>query len=106
MNGRLIVADDPVDGADAVDHVIVFLMFPNIFEQRPRPLLNRLVVVLDEIEHGALGSVVYDTGYFMANLIAVSPLSARDREIGAKMIIGFVFCRNDASVGPSFILAI
>src|SRR5262249_45086692 len=79
---------------------------PNVLEQRARPLLNRLVVVRDELEHGALGSVVYDTDYLIADLIAASLRSARDHVIGAGMIIGFVFRRNVASVGPSFILAL
>src|SRR5262249_47964712 len=86
----------------AINHVIVFLMLLNIFEQRARTLLNRLVVLRVELEHGILGSVVYDSDYLIADLIAVSLPSARDRVIGARMIIGFVFRRNVASVAPFF----
>src|SRR5215467_11591927 len=75
----------------------------NKFEQRARTALNRLVVVRDEFDHGALGRVIYDTDYLIALLIAIGFRSTRDRVIGARMIIGFVFRRNNASVAPFFI---
>src|SRR5262245_40254324 len=109
MVSRLIVAYDAVDVADAVNQVIVFLMNPNTFDQLARTILNPLGVVRDEIEHGVLGSVVEDADYLialLAELISVSPRSARDRVIGARMIISFVFRRNVASVAPFFILAL
>src|ERR1700754_100959 len=105
MDSRLIIADDAVDLADSVNHIIIFLVLLNKFEQAARTLLNRLVVVRDEIDHVALGRVIYDAGYLISLLIAVALRPALDRIIGAGMIIGFVFRRNHASVAPFFIPA-
>src|SRR5262245_8154732 len=106
MDGRLIIADDAVDLTDAVNHVIIFLMLLNKFEQRARSILNRVIVLRVELSHVAFGSVVYDADYLIADLTPVSFLSAWESVIGALMILGFVFLRNDASVAPFFILAL
>src|SRR5262245_17147196 len=102
----MIVADDAVDIADASDHVIVFLMIPNIFEQPARPLLNLLVVFRGEIDNVAFGSVIYDADNLIAGLISIALRSARDRVISAEMMVGLVSCRNATHVAPFFILAL
>src|SRR5262245_411513 len=106
MAGRLIVAYDAVDLADSVNQVIVFLILPNIFNQPARTILNRPVVLRVELRVEVLGGVVKDADYLIADLIAISLQSARDRVIGARMIAGLVSGRNSTTVAPFFNLAI
>src|SRR5215475_6469254 len=106
MVSRLVIADDAIDLADTIDHVIVILMLLNIFDQRLRVLLNRLGVGRVVNLLWVLGSVVYDADYLAAFLIAVSLRPARDRVIGAGVVISFVFRRNAAPVAPLFIPAL
>src|SRR5262245_2411378 len=106
MVSRVVVADYAVDLADAVNYVIVFLMQPDMFKQPARPLLNRLAVLLVEIEHVILGCVIDDACYLIANLIAGDLRPARYRVIRARMVAGLVSGRNSTTVAPFFILAI
>src|SRR5262245_54455773 len=98
MVSRVVVADDAVDLADAVNHVIVFLMIPNIFDQPARTILNPRVVVRVEIEHGVLGGVIEDADYLSADLIAGDLRPARYRVIGTRTVAGLVSGRNSTTV--------
>src|SRR5262245_56298070 len=102
MVGRLPVADDAIDVAVAVNHVVVQLMIPNPFKQPARLFLYRFVVVRDEINNPAFGSVINYADYLVADQIAVCLRPARDGVISARVIIGFVFRRNLAAITPFF----
>src|SRR5215510_3947114 len=102
MVRRLLVTDDAIDVAVTVNHVVVQLVIPNPFKQPARPFLDRLIVVGDEINNPAFGSVINYADYLMADLIAIRLRPARDSVIGARVIIGFVFRRNLAAITPFF----
>ena len=86
MVGRVLVADDFVNLAEAVNDVVVGLVPPHVFEERATAALDGRVVVGRERQHVALGSVVDDPDRLVLQPLAYGRLALAEEVVAARPV--------------------